>query len=134
MSTTFAIRARLRNCQMSPCKARLVVDVVRGRPVEEALAQLQHLPHAAARPIYKLIASAAANAEETYGLSRGELTVAEIFADGARTQRRGYFGGRSRFKPVLRRSCHITVGLREANPQPMPGDRPEAGAATGDEE
>lgn len=128
MSTSFAIRARLRNCQMSPRKARLVVDVVRGRPVEEALAQLQHLPHAAARPIYKLIASAAANAEETYGLNRGELLVSEIFADGARTQRRGYFGGRSRFKPVLRRSCHITVGLREANPQPMPGDAPAAGA------
>ena len=131
MSSTFAIRARLRNCQMSPRKARLVVDVVRGRPVEEALAQLRHLPNAAARPIYKLIASAAANAEETYGLAQRDLVVSEIFADGGRTQRRGYFGGRSRFKPVLRRSCHITVGLREVNPEPMTGT-PAPAADAGD--
>lgn len=118
----FSIRARLRHLRMSPRKARLVVDVVRGMPVEDALAQLDHLPNAAARPLGKLIRSAAANAEESYGLSADELYVAEVFADGGPTAKRGYYGGRGRFKPVLKRTCHLSVALREIDPQPLPDE------------
>lgn len=117
---SFAIRAKLRHLRMSPIKARLVVDVVRGMPVDDALAQLDHLPHAAARPLGKLIRSAAANAEENYGLTPEELFVSEAFADPGPTAKRGYFGGRGRFKPVLKRSCHLSVALREIDPQPLP--------------
>ena len=118
---SFMIRAELRNLQMSARKARRVIDIVRGRPVDEALALLQFTPNAAAKPTRKLIASAVANAEENYGLVADELFVAEIMAGPGRTRKAGRFGARGRFKPELHRSCHVTVGLREINPEPIPG-------------
>jgi large subunit ribosomal protein L22 len=102
---------------MSPRKVRLVLDLVRGRPVEEALAQLRFSPTAASRPVLKLLNSAVANAEENYGLEPDELYVAEIAADGGPTLKRGRFGARGRFKPILKRTCHISVSLRELQPE-----------------
>ena len=116
---SFAVFASARHIKMSPRKVRLVVDLVRGRSATDALALLKFTPNVAADPVRKLIASAVANAEETYGLERENLFVAEISVDGGPTQRRGYFGGRSRWKPVLKRSSHIHVALREKNPQPL---------------
>ncbi len=98
---------------MSPQKVRLVIDVVRGMSVNEALAQLKFMPQRAAKPVSKVIASAAANAEENLGLSRDNMYVATIMADEARTRRWRRFGARGRFKPILRRSSHITVILKE---------------------
>ena len=63
--------------------------------------------------IRKVLASAVANAEENFGLSRDDLYVAEIFADEAPTRKWRRFGARGRFKPLLRRSSHVTVVLRE---------------------
>lgn len=122
METTthgFAVRATLRHLKMSPRKVRLVTDVVRGMQVPDALDQLTFLPNSAARPVGKLIRSAAANAEENYGLELEELFVAEIHANPGPTMKRGRFGGRGRFKPELKRSCHVSVALRETNPQPL---------------
>jgi len=119
---SFAIRAKLRYLRMSPRKARLVTDVVRGMSVNAALDQLTHIPNAAAWPIAKLIRSAVANANENFGLEREDLFVSEIAADPGPTARRGRFGGRGRFKPILKRSCHISVALREIDPQPLAGD------------
>jgi len=116
---SFAVRARARFIPMSPRKVRLVVDLVRGHPVDRALAQLRFLSKGAAGPVAKLIASAAASAEENYGLAPGELFVAEIMADPGPTAKRGRFGARGRFKPQLKRSCHISVALREIAPQPF---------------
>jgi large subunit ribosomal protein L22 len=110
---SFAIRARARYIPMSPRKARLVLDVIRGKPVEEALAILRLLPKAACLPVAKLIRSAAANAESVYGLDQEELFVAEIAADGGPIAKRGRFAARGRWKPIRKRSCHISVGLRE---------------------
>lgn len=118
---SFSVRASARYVPMSPRKVRLVLGLVRGRPVEEALATLTFATQAAARPVRKLIESAAANAEENYGLVRDELFVATVAADPGPTQRRGRFGGRGRFKPELKRSCHVSVALREIAPQPLPG-------------
>jgi large subunit ribosomal protein L22 len=106
---------------MSPRKVRQVIDMVRGRPVDEALATLRFATQAAAHPVGKLIESAAANAEENYGLLRDELFVSEISADGGPTLKRGRFGGRSRFKPILKRSSHVSVALREIEPMVDPG-------------
>jgi large subunit ribosomal protein L22 len=107
------IRAELHNCGVSAQKTRLVVDLVRGRAAVQALDLLRFTPKVAARHIYKLVASAMANAEENYGVSREDLFVYSISADEAPTRKWRRFGARGRFKPILRRSSHITVILRE---------------------
>jgi large subunit ribosomal protein L22 len=113
MTDTMDVRATGRFVQMSPQKMRLVVDLVRGRMANEALEILKFTPNAAARPIAKILRSAIANAEENYGLSRDELFVEGIFADEGPTRRWRRYGARGRFKPLLRRSSHLTVILRE---------------------
>lgn len=113
MTEAIAVRATGRFIQMSAQKMRLVVDLVRGRPAKEALEILKFTPNAAARPIAKILHSAVANAEENFGLSRDELIVDRIYADEGPTRRWRRFGARGRFKPLLRRSSHVTVILRE---------------------
>lgn len=107
------IQAKLRFLPISAQKVRLVVDVVRGKDAVEALEILRFMPQRAARPLLKLLASAVANAEENFGVSRDNLYVAKIFADEAPTRKWRRFGARGRFKPLLRRSSHVTVILRE---------------------
>lgn len=106
-------RAVTKYIRMSPHKVRLVVDLVRGRGVREALDILRFTPKAAAKVVAKTIASAAANAADVHGLSPDELYVAKITADEGPTLKRGRAGARGRFKPILRRSTHITVVLAE---------------------
>ena len=112
---SFSIQAHRRNLPMSPRKVRLVVDLVRGKEVDEALALLKYTPNSAAAPTFKLLSSAAANAEETYGLPSDELYISEISVGPGRTRRKGRFGARGRFKPERSRSCHISLALREIN-------------------
>jgi large subunit ribosomal protein L22 len=106
-------RAVAKYIRMSPRKVRLVMDLVRGRDVNEALTLLRFTPKAAAKVVAKAIASAAANAEEAYGLPADELYVAQITADEGPTLKRGRAGARGRYKPILKRSSHITVVLAE---------------------
>jgi len=107
------IFATLRFVPISPQKVRLVIDQVRGRDVTEAITMLKFIPNKAALPVSKLLASAMANGEENFGVSRDELFVYRIFADTAPTRKWRKFGARGRFKPWLRRASHITVILRE---------------------
>ncbi len=107
------VRAVNKYIRMSSQKVRLVVDLVRGKDVDEALNLLEFTPKAAAKEVSKTISSAIANAEENYGLSRGELFVSEIMADEGPTLKRGRAGARGRYKPVLKRSTHLTVVLAE---------------------
>jgi large subunit ribosomal protein L22 len=107
------IRSHARNIPLSAQKVRLVVDLVRGKDVLEALDVLKFVTNRAAHPVSKAIASAMANAEENFGISRDDLYIHRIYADEARTRRWRRFGARGRFKPILRRSSHITVILRE---------------------
>jgi large subunit ribosomal protein L22 len=107
------IQAHLRFLPMSAQKVRLVVDLVRGKNANEALEMLRFVPKAAALPVRKLLASAVANAEENFGVSRDDLFVVKIFADEAPTRKWRRFGARGRFKPILRRNSHVTVVLRE---------------------
>jgi len=110
---THDIRAQLRFLTISAQKVRLVVDLVRGKNAVQAMEILRFAPQHAAMPVGKLLASAVANAEENFGVSRDDLFVAKIFADEAPTRKWRRFGARGRFKPVLRRSSHVTVILRE---------------------
>jgi large subunit ribosomal protein L22 len=107
------IRAQLRFLAASPQKVRLVIDLVRGKSAVEALEILRFVPKQPAQPVRKLLSSAVSNAEENFGVSRDDLYVAKIFADAAPTRRWRRFGARGRFKPILRRSSHVTVILRE---------------------
>jgi large subunit ribosomal protein L22 len=107
------IRAYLRNADTSAQKARLVVDQVRGKPAVDAANTLKFLPKKAAQLVGKLLNSAMANAEENFGVSREDLVVHQITADEGPTRKWRRFGARGRFKPLLRRTAHITIVLRE---------------------
>lgn len=107
------IRAHARYIPHSPQKVRGVIDLVRGKPVNEALAILGFTQKAAAVPVMKVLSSAMSNAEENFGVSRDDLYIYKIYADTAPTRKWRKFGARGRFKPWLRRSSHITVILRE---------------------
>jgi len=107
------IQAQLRFCPISAQNVRLVVDLVRGKSANEALELLRFVNKRGAMPVRKLVASAIANAEENFGVSRDDLFVAKIVADEAPTRKWRRFGARGRFKPILRRNSHVTVVLRE---------------------
>ena len=107
------IRAKLSYLSVSAQKVRLVLDLVRGKDAVEALEMLRFVQKRSAEPVRKLVASAVANAEENFGLSRDDLYVVKIYADEAPTRKWRRFGARGRFKPRLHRSSHVTVILRE---------------------
>ncbi|MBK7452209.1 MAG: 50S ribosomal protein L22 [Anaerolineales bacterium] len=107
------IHAKINNLSLSAQKVRIVIDMVRGKSANEALEILRFVNKRAALPVQKLVASAVANAEENFGVSRDDLFVAKITADEAPTRKWRRFGARGRFKPILRRSSHVTVILRE---------------------
>ena len=112
------VRAQAKHVPIPARKVRRVVDHVRGLDAVEALEQLGFLPHAAAQPVAKLIHSAIANAEKNFEIPRDELYISRIVADdgpgvmpGKGWRRR--FGGRGRWRPIRKRSSHITVVLEE---------------------
>jgi len=117
MAEVFEIKAKLRHLQITPQKVRLVVDVVRGKGVQDALDTLRFMPQKAAEPVFKLISSAMANAEQNFGLEVDELYIRNIFADDGPRHRKapygGRFAGRGRFRPIIKRSSHVTVVLAE---------------------
>ena len=106
-------QAQAKNILISSQKVRLVVNMVRGKDVVEALDILKFVNKRAALPVSKVIASAMSNAEENFGISRNDLYIHKIFADEGPTRKWRRFGARGRFKPWLRRSSHVTVVLRE---------------------
>ena len=107
------IHAQMRFLPLSAQKVRLVIDMVRGKSANEALDILRFVNKSAASPVRKLVASAIANAEENFGVSRDDLYVEKIVADEAPTRKWRRFGARGRFKPILRRNSHVTIVLRE---------------------
>ena len=113
----FEVRAELRYMWQSARKVRLVVDRVRGLDALHALDVLRLLPQRAAQPVHKLITSAVANAENNFGMAGEDLYIAEISADEGPIRRWRRFGARGRFKPIQKRSAHITVVLRERTPE-----------------
>jgi large subunit ribosomal protein L22 len=94
---------------MSPTKARRVIDLVRGKPVTEALDILRWAPQDASEPVAKVIASAAANAQNNEGLDPSTLVVATIYADGGPTAKRIRPRAQGRAFRIRKRTSHITV-------------------------
>lgn len=98
---------------ISPRKVRLLVDMVRGKTVDEALTILRFAPTPTARVVAKVVKSAAANAENNFQMSPADLKIVKIFADEARTLKRHRPRARGRVSPILKRSSHITVIVSE---------------------
>lgn len=117
MAEAFEVKASVRYVPVSPQKARLVCNVVRGMDAEVALNTLRFMPHKAAEIVYKLVESAVANADQNFGLEIDDLVVRRIYADDGPRHRKapygGRFAGRGRFRPIVVRSSHITVVLAE---------------------
>ena len=106
--------AKVKYVRMSPSKVRIVLDTVRGKKVEEAVAILANSPQSAAEVCLKLLKSAIANAENNKGLNRGDLIVYEAFATPGPTLKRINIRARGRADRLLKRTCHITMILGEA--------------------
>ncbi len=107
------VKAVAKDTGLPPRKARLLVEMVRGKKVEEALNMLKFTPSPSAGIIAKVIKSAAANAESVYQLDASDLRVVKIVADEARTLKRFRPRARGRSSPILKRSSHITVIVSE---------------------
>lgn len=105
--------------RVSPTKARRVMDVIRGKYVDEALAILKFVPNRAARYIEKLVKSAAANAYEGWGAETHELKISLIIADAGPTMKRIQPRAMGRAYRILKRSAHLTVAVRAAEPRPL---------------
>jgi large subunit ribosomal protein L22 len=101
--------AKARFVRVSPTKARRVIDLVRGKSVAEALDILRWAPQAASVPVAKVIASAAANAQNNNGLDPATLVVATVYADGGPTAKRIRPRAQGRAFRIRRRTSHITV-------------------------
>ena len=103
------VGALAKGVRISPRKVRLVVDMVRGKKVDEALTILKFSPTPAARAVAKVVKSATANAENNFQMEPSDLSITEIFAHEGRTFKRYRPQGRGRVNPILKRSTHIGV-------------------------
>lgn len=109
-------KAVARYVRISPRKARLVVDTIRGKDLDEAERILDFSDRAAARVISKVLRSAAANAENNNGLSPESLYVSRAFVDEGPTLKRFTPRAHGRATRINKRTCHITVVLDEREP------------------
>ena len=107
------VRAVAKDVGISPQKVRLVINMVRGKKVDEALTTLSFLPTPTAKAVAKAIKSAVANAENNFQMSPAELRITDIFADQGHTLKRFRPQSRGSISPILKRSSNITVFVTE---------------------
>jgi len=115
-------RAIARHVRISPTKARRVIDLVRGLPAKEALTVLQFAPQQASEPVYKVLASAIANAENNERLDPDSLLVSEAFVDEGPTLKRFRPRAQGRAYRIRKRTCHITIvveSVQAGAPKPL---------------
>ncbi|CAO5175567.1 Large ribosomal subunit protein uL22 [Frankia sp. AiPs1] len=116
-------KASARYVRVSPMKARRVVDLVRGRSVSEALDILRFAAQAASDDVYKVVASAAANAENNHGLDPATLWVGEVYVDEGPTLKRIRPRAQGRAYRIRKRTSHITVVVESREPLAAAGGR-----------
>jgi large subunit ribosomal protein L22 len=125
VTETPEVRAQAKWVRMSPRKARLVVEHIRGRTVPEARTVLAFTQRAAAREVEKVLRSAIANAEANHGLVGDELVVSCAVVDEGPTMKRWRARARGRVARIRRPTCHITIKLvRAAEPVAPPPAEP----------
>ena len=107
------VRAIAKNTGISARKIRPIVDMVRGKKVDEALTILKFVRRPNAQVVAKVVKSAAANAENNFQMTPSNLKIVRISADQARMMKRRRPRSRGQVSPILKRSSHITVVVTE---------------------
>ena len=108
-------KAIARGLRIPPRKARLVIDLVRGKNVAEADRICRNYNSSAARLTLKVLTSAVANAENNLGLDKTKLYVSKAYVDEGQTLKRMKFGSRGHVDPIKKRTSHITIVVSEKN-------------------
>ncbi|MEO4055258.1 MULTISPECIES: 50S ribosomal protein L22 [Bacillales] len=106
-------KAIARTVRIAPRKVRLVVDLIRGKQIGEAVAILRHTPKAASPVVEKVLKSAVANAEHNYELDVNNLVVSEVFVDEGPTLKRFRPRAQGRASAINKRTSHITIVVSE---------------------
>jgi len=106
-------KAYLRNLRISPRKVQIVLDLIRNKPADLAMAILENTPKSGSEPVAKLLKSAMANAENNFNMDKNQLYVAECFACPGPIMKRIRPRAQGRAFRVVKRSSHITMVLRE---------------------
>jgi large subunit ribosomal protein L22 len=101
--------ARATHVRVTPMKARRVVDLIRNKPAQQALAELKFFPQAAAEPVAKVLASAIANAEHNFSLDPETLVISRAYVDEGATLKRFRPRAQGRAYRIRKRTSHITI-------------------------
>jgi large subunit ribosomal protein L22 len=132
VETSREVRAQAKYVRMSPRKARLVAEHIRGRSVPEARAVLAFTSREAAGALEKVLQSAVSNAESNHGIAEDRLYVKATYVDGGPVLKRWRARARGRVARIRKRTCHITVMLAEtsvapaaAKPEPAKAEQAE---------
>jgi large subunit ribosomal protein L22 len=118
VETPREVRAQAKYVRMSPRKARLVAEHIRGRSVPEARAVLAFTAREAAGELEKVLQSAVSNAEANHGIAEDRLYISAAYVDGGPVMKRWRARARGRVARIRKRTCHITVRLTE-RPEPI---------------
>jgi len=106
-------RAYLKYARIAPRKVQIVLDLIRNKPTDVAMAVLKHTPKAACEPLEKLLKSAIANAENNHNMDRDNLYVAECFVSPGPVLKRIMPRAQGRAFKILKRTSHVTLVLKE---------------------
>lgn len=106
-------KASLRHARIAPRKVQIVLDLIRNKPADQAMAILKHTPKAASEPLAKLLKSAVANAENNFGMDKDNLYVSECFVTPGPTMKRIRPRAQGRAFRVLKRSSHVFITVAE---------------------
>lgn len=110
---TQVVYAHAKYINLSPQKTRLVVDMVRGRNAKEASHELEFINKRSSGAVKKCVDSAVANAVNNFELDEKNLAIVDAYVNEAPTFKRGRSGSRGRYKKILKRNCHISIGVSE---------------------
>lgn len=106
-------KAIAKTVRIAPRKVRLVVDLIRGKQIGEAVAILNHTPRSASPVVEKVLKSAVANAEHNYDLDVSKLVISEVFVDEGPTLKRFRPRAMGRASAINKRTSHITIVVSE---------------------
>jgi large subunit ribosomal protein L22 len=112
MSNTQSVKAVAKYIRISPQKVRRVLNQIRGRSYQEALMILEFLPYGAVGPVWQVVHSAAANAQNNYDLDKKKLIIDEAYADEGPKLKRIRPRSQGRSNSILKPTCHITVVVK----------------------